>query len=118
MLTINEPQLIADLRHPKKTVSPFLIGDEEKIKKTRNYIKFLEELGNELTRPVLPRSAAFEYAPSQYLCEFIKKCKYTGVMYNSSVGDGFNLALFNTSSVTVTTVVQKIVTRVSISIEN
>lgn len=116
--TINKPQLIADLRHPKKTISPFLIGDEEKIKKTRNYINFLEELGNELTRPVLPRSAAFDYAPSQYLCEFIKKCKYTGVMYSSSVGDGFNLALFDPASSTITNTFQQTVTKVSVSIEN
>jgi len=117
-LTINEPQLIADLRHPKKTISPFLIGDEEKIKKARDNINFLEQLGHELTRPVLPRSAAFDYAPSQYLCEFIKKCKYTGVMYSSSVGDGFNLALFNPSSSTVTNIFQQTVTRVSVSIED
>lgn len=116
--TLNEPQLIADLRHPKKTVSPFLIGDEEKIKKTRNYINFLEELGNELTRPVLPRSAAFDYAPSQYLCEFIKKCKYTGVMYSSSVGDGFNLALFDPNSAIAKNTFQQTVTKVSVSIEN
>lgn len=117
-LIINEPQIIADLRHPKKTISPFLIGDEEKIKKTRNYINFLEELGNELTRPVLPRSAAFDYAPSQYLCEFIKNCNYTGVMYSSSVGDGFNLALFNPNSSTVTNIFQQTVARVSVSIED
>jgi RES domain len=113
---LNELQKIADLRHPKKTISPFLIGDEEKIKKTRSYISFLEQLGNELTRPVLPRSAAFDYAPSQYLCEFIKKCNFTGVMYNSSVGDGFNLAIFKPDSASVINLIQQTVSKVSVTI--
>ncbi|WP_297571953.1 RES family NAD+ phosphorylase [uncultured Deefgea sp.] len=109
--------IFADLRNPRKTISPFLIGDEEKIKKTRNFIGFLELLGRELTRPVLPRSAAFDYAPSQYLCEFIKKCNYSGVIYSSSVGDGFNLALFDPSLADINNVYQKLVSRVSVIIE-
>lgn len=106
----------ADLRNPRKTISPFFIGDEEEIKKTRNSIGFLEQLGNELTRPVLPRSAAFDYAPSQYLCEFIKKCNYHGVIYSSSVGDGFNLALFEPSLADIIEVYPKLVSRVSVTI--
>ena len=35
-----------------------------------------------------------DYVPSQYLCEFIKKCGWEGVIYWSSVSDGMNLALF------------------------
>ena len=31
-------------------------------------LPFLERLGDELTRPVLPQSAALDYTPSQYLC--------------------------------------------------
>lgn len=51
-------------------------------------------MGDELTRPVLPQGAAIDYVPSQFLCEFIKKCGYDGVVYRSAVGDGINLALF------------------------
>jgi hypothetical protein len=60
-------------------------------------IAFLERLGEELTRPVLPRGAAIDYVPSQYLCEFIKKSGYDGVVYRSSVSAGINLALFDPS---------------------
>ena len=56
---------------------------------------FLERLGEELTRPVLPSGAAIDYIPSQYLCEFIKKSGFDGVVYRSSVSDGINLALFD-----------------------
>jgi hypothetical protein len=86
---------IADLRDPRLTVSPFILSDESEISLLRQDIEFLEKLGEELTRPVIPRSAAFDYIPSQYLCEYVKVCGYDGVMYRSSVGDGINVALFD-----------------------
>ncbi len=86
-----------DLRNPRKLVSPFLLGDENEIGSLRVDIAFLEHLGEELTRPVLPQGAAIDYIPSQFLCEFIKKCGYDGVIYRSSVSDGINLALFDPS---------------------
>jgi hypothetical protein len=86
---------LVDLRNPRRMVSPFLLEDSEAIGRMRSDLPFLEQLGDELTRPVLPRAAAVDYTPSQYLCEFIKTCGYDGVIYQSSVGDGMNLALFN-----------------------
>lgn len=83
-----------DLRNPRVTVSPFILGDEDEISLLREDLDLLMQLGRELTRPVLPHSAAIEYIPSQFLCEFIKMCGYHGVIYSSSVGDGMNLALF------------------------
>ncbi len=108
---------IADLRHPKKTISPFYLGDENKISSLRGDIEFLEKIGDELTRPVLPRSAAFDYIPSQYLCESIKVSGYDGVMYRSSVGDGVNVALFQPDCAQVLDVIQHQVSRVSVDIE-
>lgn len=90
----NELKLV-DLRMPRKLVSPFLLIDEQEVSMLRNDIGFLERLGLELTTPVLPRSAAIDYIPTQYLCEFIKKCGYNGVLYLSSISKGYNLALFN-----------------------
>lgn len=84
-----------DLRNPRKHVSPFILTDASEIGQLRADLPFLERLGQELTRPVLPAGAAIDYIPSQYLCEFIKKCGFDGVVYRSSVSDGYNLALFN-----------------------
>lgn len=86
---------LVDLRSPKDLISPFSLGDEDKIGALRSDIDFLERLGNELTRPVRPQAAAVEYVPSQYLCEFIKRSGWDGVLYSSSVSDGVNLAVFN-----------------------
>lgn len=83
-----------DLRNPRKLVSPFILGDPGAIGQLRADLPFLERLGEELTRPVLPSGAAIDYIPSQYLCEFIKKSGFDGVVYRSSVSDGINLALF------------------------
>ena len=83
----------------------------------RGDIPFLARLGEELTRPVVPQSAAIDYVPSQYLCEFIKKCGYDGVMYRSSVGDGVNMALFDPARATPGAVTQRLVSRVLVEIE-
>jgi hypothetical protein len=107
---------LVDLRSPRKMVSPFLLEDAADIGRMRNDLPFLERLGDELTRPVVPQSAAIDYTPSQYLCEFIKKCGYEGVIYRSSVSDGMNLALFDPAVARCGTVTQYRVTRVSVDI--
>jgi hypothetical protein len=85
---------VIDLCDPRKRVSPFRLADASAIGQLRADIPFLEALGEELTRPVLPSGVAIDYIPSQYLCEFIKKCGFAGVVYRSSVSTGINLALF------------------------
>ena len=50
----------------------------------------------------------------QYLCEFIKKCGQKGVLYSSSVSDGFNLALFDPATAAVGNVTQYRIDRVSV----
>jgi hypothetical protein len=79
-------------------------------------LPFLARLGDELTRPVVPQSAAIDYTPSQYLCEFIKKCGYQGVIYRSSVSDGISLALFDPALAETGAVTQFRVDRVSVEI--
>ncbi len=107
---------IIDLRNPKSLISPFFFGDEDQIGAMRNDLPFLERLGQELTRPVLPQGAAIDYVPSQYLCEFIKKAGYDGVIYKSSVSDGMNLALFSPGKAVPGSVVQRRVTSVRVEI--
>jgi hypothetical protein len=89
---------LIDLRNPRKLVSPFVLVDAREIGQMRADIPFLEKLGIELTRPVLPRSAAIDYLPTQYFCEFIKKSGYDGVVFRSSVSEGMNLAIFDPSN--------------------
>jgi hypothetical protein len=107
---------IVDLRNPRELVSPFLLGDESAIALMRGDIEFLERLGQELTTPVLPNAAAIDYIPSQYLCEFIKKCGYLGVVYSSSVNAGVNLALFDPGRAKVGKVTEYSVDRVSVDV--
>jgi hypothetical protein len=106
--------LLVDLRDPRKVVSPFVLSDADEVAKLRSDLPFLERLGEELMRPVLPQAAAIDYTPSQYLCEFIKKRKFDGVLYRSSVGTGINLALFASSRATPGSVTQYKVTRVTV----
>lgn len=105
-----------DLRNPRGIVSPFLLSDAEMIGQLLADLPLLERLGEELTRPVLPSSAAIDYIPSQYLCEFIRKRGFDGVVYRSSVADGINLALFDTERAEGRAVSQHRVTKVSVEI--
>lgn len=108
---------LVDLRRSKKLVSPFLLEDAQSITRMRSDLPFLERLGDELTRPVVPQSAAIDYTPSQYVCEFIKKSGYHGVVYRSSVSNGINLALFDPTSAQPGAVTQYLVSRVSVDVK-
>lgn len=114
--TITGSLRAVDLRNPRKLVSPFLLADPGAIGQLRADIPFLERLGEELTRPVLPQGAAIDYIPSQYLCEFIKKSGYDGVVYRSSVSDGVNLALFDPAKANGGAVSLYNVTRVAVEV--
>ena len=109
-----EDLLAVDLRNPRKHISPFILQDTEKIGELSVELPFLEILGQELTRPVLPFEAAINYTPTQYLCEFIKSKNYDGVIYSSSVSDGFNFALFDQNKAKSVTV-EHYVANVSVS---
>jgi len=84
---------LLDLRNPRLTASPFNL-DEDILSALFNEMEFLIKLGEQLSKPVLPKDADLEYLASQYLCEQIKHLNYDGVVYKSSVGNGFNVALF------------------------
>ena len=99
--TVEKGVNLVDLRNPREQVTPFVMEDLEEVAAMRGDIDFLEKLGQELTNPVLPTSAAIEYIPSQYLCEFIKQAGFDGVVYASSVSEGENLALFFPDKATV-----------------
>lgn len=108
-------QLI-DLRDPRRLISPFVYAEEEEIAEIRSNVPLLERLGQELTKPVVPHRAAIDYVPSQYLCEFIKKTGWDGVVYRSSVSAGFNLALFDPLRATGQAVSQRRVARVDVTL--
>lgn len=84
-----------DLRDPRSQVSPFILSDAMSIAQLHNDLPFVQRLGEELTRPIIPKGAAIDYIPSQFLCEFIKKEGFDGVVYRSAMSEGFNFALFD-----------------------
>ena len=91
---ILEPLKLADLRNPRQSISPFTLKDEDELNQIFLDLDYLCHLGEELSKPILPREAHLEYLSSQYLCELIKHCGFDGVVYKSSVGDGDNFAIF------------------------
>jgi hypothetical protein len=108
---------VVDLRSPREMVSPFILPDATEIGRLRNDLPFLERLGEEMTRPILPQAAAIDYTPSQYVCEFIKSRGFDGVIYRSSVSDGINLALFDPARAIPKHLMQYQVRRVTVDVE-
>lgn len=97
---IDEGLKLIDLRSPRERISPFLLETEEEIGRMLGDIALLKRLGAELTRPVPRSGGGIDYVPSQFVCEFAKKCRYDGVIYSSSVASGMNLALFSPATAT------------------
>lgn len=100
MVTVAEFQLkhkieLIDLRDPINTISPFELNDEYEIELLYKNMPFLTLLGNEISKPVIPREANLEYLPSQYLCELLKHIGYHGIVFKSSISDGNNYVIFN-----------------------
>lgn len=91
---VKEALILVDLRNPRERISPFEL-DDDGLNQIFIDLDYLCHLGDELSKPILPREAHLEYLSSQYLCELIKHCGYDGVIYKSSVGDGDNYAIFS-----------------------
>lgn len=105
---------LADLRDPRDSISPFEL-DDDALNQVFKDLDYLCHLGEELSKPILPREAHLEYLSSQYLCELIKHCGYDGVIYKSSVGDGDNYAIFEDKNIEVIEAKTYIVSEVQIS---
>jgi hypothetical protein len=86
---------LVDLRDPKNTISPFELNDEDELELIYENMPFLTLLGNELSKPIIPREANLEYLPSQYLCESFKHIGFHGIIYKSSISDGNNYVIFD-----------------------
>lgn len=93
---------LLDLRNPMKRLSPFELASLEiEASEIHRNLAYLVNLGNELSKPIKSAKAKLDYLPTQFLCEFIKHSpsRFDGVVYKSSVGDGFNLAIFDDEKV-------------------
>jgi len=88
---VKSPLKVVDLRDPT-IEDPFMYGD--RLAFIVDHLGFLRKLGFELSKTISRRESDIEYIPLQYLCEFIKICGYDGVIYESSVAEGHNLAIF------------------------
>jgi hypothetical protein len=90
---------LADLRDPKSTISPFELNEENELELIYKNMPFLTLLGNELSKPIIPREANLEYLSSQYLCELLKHIGFHGIIYKSSISDGNNYVIFNAKKI-------------------
>lgn len=100
-----------DLRDPKNTISPFEWLEE--IEFVYKHMPYLALLGDELAKPVIPSKANLDYLSSQYLCEMIKKIGFHGIIYKSSISDGYNYVIFTDNRLKPGTMSQYRITEMS-----
>lgn len=119
VVTIAEFQMksnleLADLRDPKSTISPFELNEENELELIYKNMPFLTLLGNELSKPIIPRVANLEYLSSQYLCELLKHIGFHGIIYKSSISDGNNYVIFDDKKLKAITTHQYQITYITI----
>jgi len=105
---------VIDLRDPKID-SPFRYSDD--LDYVIKYLTFMRKLGWELSKAVHPKSAEIEYIPLQYLCELIKSQGYDGVIYKSSMGNGYNLTVFDGSELKCTSTTLHEIEKIDLNIK-
>lgn len=118
IVTIAEFQMLndlelADLRDPISTISPFELNEENELELIYKNMPFLTLLGNELSKPIIPREANLEYLPSQYLSELLKQVGFHGIIYKSSIANGNNYVIFNDSKLEASTLHQYQITEIA-----
>jgi len=85
----NRPFKLVDLSEPRSLISPFAL-DLGALSNVQASMGLLTMLSEDLTKPAPPHTAAYDYLPTQYLCELIKTLGYDGVKYRSSLNAGGN----------------------------
>lgn len=116
-VSIDEGLRLVDLMSPRKRVSPFLYADAQQIARLRVHLYFMERLSKDLSKPIPPRSASLDYLPTQFISEAIKYFGFDGIIFQSSVADGFNVALFDPSKATIANPTLHRVTQVGFTFE-
>lgn len=56
------------------------------------------DIDKAFSKPVTPTDDVADYVPSQVLSELFKSKGFDGIGYRSSLGDGYNIALFDINS--------------------
>ncbi len=79
-------------------ISPF---DFESPYEILEISKILTSFIEELSTPVDPNKSEIEYLPTQYITELIKTKGFDGIIFNSAMGSGNNIVIFDENNVDV-----------------
>ena len=94
----NQQLKIIDLTGVDNIKSPFVFQGNLKKEIEKRY--FIKNLSSKLAKPVDPNNSNIEYIPTQFITEYIKINNYDGIKYNSAMGPGNNIVLFDENEVT------------------
>ena len=95
---VNKELSVVDLRQIPYLDTPF---GHVNLRRELEGRALLRRLSKEMSKPVDPSAAGYEYAPTQYLCELVNYLGFNGVIFNSSLGSGANIIVFDTDNVKI-----------------
>lgn len=97
-VSVNDKLKLGNFYNPRAWVSPFLFESPEEVSHASVTLNFMEDI---FSNPVLPQKGILRYLPTQYLSEAMKNEGYDGIVYKSSVSQGYNLTIFNPANATI-----------------
>ena len=83
-------------RHPAFSLD----GGRRELEPAEKEILVWGAIGRAFSRPVERADSSTEYVPTQILAEVMRTGDYDGVLYDSAVGSGFNVAFFDIEAAT------------------
>lgn len=97
-ITVAKFELLKDIKiidfEKIDKISPFF--DEMDITQLGINNKILKVISEEISKPLGGNGRALEYLPTQYISDYIKSIgEWQGIKYKSTLGDGYNLAVFD-----------------------
>ncbi len=113
--SVNIELRVVDLR-AEHELSPLSLG--ENLSLWIDYLPLILHLQSELSRVINQSVSDIEYLPTQYLSELIKYLGYDGIIYDSAMGEGYNVALFRETNVECIGVERVTVTGVTYNHDN
>jgi hypothetical protein len=92
---------VLDLTEVRELASPFFV---EGLRWQVEVLDLLGRFAYELSRPLLPNEPESHYAPTQHICDLVRRAGYQGIAYPSAMGLGHNLVLFDPTAAQATDV--------------
>jgi len=97
---------VIDLSKLPQLYSPFIY---ENLYEAISGLTLIQSLVDDMSKPISPKQSEIDYLSTQYLSDLIKQMDYSGFIFNSSLGNGKNLVIFDSGCARPTKIFSKLI---------